>query len=190
MVKVKFEAANIADLKLQIQEYSLAHLGLNFKELIKNSGAGKPGETDAVMRKDGTMVMHNPSYPSKMKNVPEPEKRGRGRPVGWRKEKPEVAAEPVPLGTVNPTTPPEQASPAVTSGPTKEQAVKAIHALHAISGIAACMELLKNYAPCSNGEIPHINNVDPSKYADLIADFERKANEPHGAALGDRLSQP
>lgn len=100
MIEVLFKAQTIADLKLQIQEYSLCHLGLNFKAMADQlmtpqptkPAVNEPGKSEEVKLKDGTIRLHNPNYPSAQKNLTTDEPKKRGRPVGWRKEKSEPAS--------------------------------------------------------------------------------------------------
>ncbi len=148
MIEVIFKAENISDLKLQIQEYSLCHLGLNFKAMadqmvsdIKKSGEGRPGVTEEVRLNDGTIRLHNPSYPGGMKTDELPKKRG--RKLGWRKqteESVEGAAQSIEL---------------------KEKAKSAIHALATKKGVDKAVEALKKY------DAAHLDEVSPENYQAL-----------------------
>ncbi len=54
MIKIEFEAHDVADLKLKIQDYALAHLGLNLQETVKNYlKRAKPGQDKLEGRKLG-----------------------------------------------------------------------------------------------------------------------------------------
>lgn len=176
MVKVAFEAENIADLKLMIQEYSLTHLGLNFKEMagkILKHGGGKPGVTDSVELSDGSKRLHNPSYPSKMKAPIEEPKRGRGRPVGWRKpevtelSKSEVIEK---IGELKLHIETAPAYPDAGYTPSKEAAKTAIHELNKVKGFAVAMEALAKFGA------KHLNEIMPEKYPDLIKYCEELTN--------------
>lgn len=173
MVRVEFEAENIADLKLMIQEYSLTHLGLNFKEMagkILKHGDGKPGVTDAVELSDGSKRLHNPNYPSKMKAPVEEPKRGRGRPVGWRKpEVTEIKPEDIKIDFVG-----DSLKTNDGFSPTKDAAKNAIHELNKVKGFPVAMEALAKFGA------KHLNEIMPEKYPDLIKYCEELTNGQNG----------
>ncbi len=169
-MKIIFEAKNIADLKLQIQEYSLAHLGLNIKamaeEMIpKKPQPSQPGKSESVRLNDGTERLHNPSYPGPMKNP-------RGRPVGWRKNPaPEPEPEPEPKKLVItpavPTEPFLDAIPEKVEVPpppdpdfaSKDEVKAAIHELNKVKGFEVAKSALEKFGA------KHLNDV-------AIADFK------------------
>ncbi len=167
MVEVKFTADNIADLKLQIQEYSLAHLGLDFKAMAGQM-MGPPEPKDGKRLNDGTVRLHNPSYPGPQTNVPPQVKRKRGRVMGWRKtlkpapeestpsqpESPPVK-EPVQDSGVGPILPDPQAD-------AKKLVKDTIHDLHRVKGFQAAKEALEKFGA------KHLNDLPADKYEDFI----------------------
>jgi hypothetical protein len=148
---ITFECENIADLKLQIQEYSLAHLNLNLKAMAEGMVAKQA-------------VILTPEAPPL-----EPKKRP-GRPTGWRKEKPgdEEAApsETVPL----PATSEPAAEPSPGPSLDKERAKKAIVELAKLRGLVAAEEALKKYGA------DHLNKIAPEHLEDLAKYCEELVN--------------
>ncbi len=154
-MKIIFEADNIADLKLQIQEYSLVHLGLNIKAMAdamipKAPEHAQPGKSEERRLNDGTTRLHSPSFPGPMK-------RPRGRPLGWRKEPtPAVATAVVPE---DPATPPPPVDPDFAS---KDEVKAAIHALNAAKGFDAAKKALEKF------NARHLNEVAVANFKDLV----------------------
>lgn len=143
MVKVYFEAENIKDLKLQIQEYSLAHLGLNFAEIANQTMNGpmfrkKPGPKPGKNKR-----IHSPSFPAPT-NLDQP-------------------SEPVTI--------PSASEPAVDVGagltPDEEanalnDVKDAIKDLHKVKGLPAVVDALEKFGTS------HMLNLKPEQYRDFI----------------------
>ncbi len=168
-IVITFEAESIADLKLQIQEYSLCHLGLDFKAM-----AGQmvpPPIKDGKRLNDGSVRLHNPNYPGPHLNVPPPIKRKPGRAMGWRKIKP-PPEEPAPLPLASPpvSDPPGESGGGPTIDETlsmakdgRAMAKDAIIRLNEARGIEMAKEALAKFGA------KHINDLLVEKYPELIA---------------------
>lgn len=174
MVEVIFKADTIADLKLQIQEYSLCHLGLNFKAMadgmVPKPKIAQPGKSESTVLNDGTVRLHNPSYPSKMKNaadLEEPKKRG--RPLGWRKEKSDHVEEKVEAPSV-PLNPKQKAGKAIQDLCTKFPPLLG-QTFQESKGYTLAIGVLEKLGG------KHLNDIAEEHYVELIANCEALINE-------------
>ncbi len=179
MIEVIFKAESISDLKLQIQEYSLAHLGLNFKGMADamippkpKAVYAEPGESEEVRLNDGTTRLHNPSYPGPMK-------KGRGRPVGWRKNKDSMPPAPIPCAPfaealIQPAIDAVQEviakAPEDPSFANKEEVKAAIHELNRVKGFEVAKSALAKFGAT------HLNDVAIADFKALVIHCEELKN--------------
>lgn len=97
-MKITFESSNIADLKAQIQEYAISHLGLKVQDTVKQY-------VERAKEKDTN-------------------KRPAGRQIGWRKNPHPVTGEHVPAKENVVSGPSSTVETPVAGDPLKKQACK------------------------------------------------------------------